>query len=85
MPMGLKNAPAIFQRMMDFILGAVEFADPYIDDIIIGSDGDTWEELIDNHYKDVMAVLNFWRQKTSWFPPRKSKCSWVRLNFVDMS
>ena len=49
MPMGLKNAPAIFQRIMEYVLRDFPFADPYINDIIIGSDGETEEELIKNH------------------------------------
>ena len=57
LPMGMKNAPAIFQRIMDYILKDLEFADPYIDDVIIGSTGDTEEELLENHARDVEAVL----------------------------
>ena len=36
MPFGLKNAPAIFQRCMEVVLGSCDsFAAPYIDDIIV--------------------------------------------------
>ena len=37
MPFGLKNAPAVFQKVMDSILGNVTFARCYIDDVIIAS------------------------------------------------
>jgi hypothetical protein len=37
LPMGLKNAPSIFQRVMDWIFKDFPNVDPYIDDIIIGS------------------------------------------------
>ena len=57
LPMGMKNAPAIFQRVMDYILRDIPNADPYIDDVIIGSTGDTMVELIENHFKDVDRVL----------------------------
>ena len=36
LPMGLKNAPAIFQRVMDWAFEGMYNVDPYIDDIIIG-------------------------------------------------
>ena len=63
MPMGLKNAPAIFQRIMDYILRDFDFADPYIDDVIIGSTGDTEEELLANHERDVERVLERLKEK----------------------
>ena len=37
MPFGLKNAPAVFQKVMDSILGDVKFARWYIDDVIVAS------------------------------------------------
>ena len=36
-PFGLKNAPALFQRRMDFIFGKYDFIVVYIDDIFIHS------------------------------------------------
>ena len=55
--MGLKNAPSIFQRLMDWIFADLKFVDPYIDDIIIGSTRATEEEAICNHERDVQLVL----------------------------
>ena len=55
--MGLKNGNAQFQRMMEWVLRDEEYADPYVDDIIIGSTGSTREELIRNHTRDVIRVL----------------------------
>ena len=57
MPMGLKNAPAIFQRIMEYVLRDLPFADPYIDDVIVGSTGGTIEEAIEQHKKDFITVL----------------------------
>ena len=58
LPMGIKNGPAIFQRVMDHVLQGLDCADVYIDDIIIGSSGATEEELLANHDRDVRAVLD---------------------------
>ena len=53
MPMGLKNAPATFQRLMDEVLGEFsDFCQPYIDDIIIFS------EDFDSHLEHVSKVLH---------------------------
>ena len=48
---------------MEYVLRDFPFADPYIDDIIIGSDGETEEELIENHERDVRQVLERMREK----------------------
>ena len=63
MPMGIKNGPAIFQRVMDHVLQGLDCADVYIDDIIIGSSGATEEELLGNHDRDVRAVLDRLRKE----------------------
>ena len=63
MPMGIKNGPAIFQRVMDHVLPGLDWADVYIDDIIIGSSGDTEEELLAKHDRDVRAVLDRLRKE----------------------
>ena len=57
MPMGLKNAPAIFQRVMEHVLRDLPFADAYIDDVILGNDGDTLDDAISQHKKDLLQVL----------------------------
>ena len=61
--MGIKNGPAIFQRVMDHVLQGLDCADVYIDDIIIGSSGGTEEELLANHDRDVRAVLDRLRKE----------------------
>ena len=60
-PMGAKNGNAAFQRMMKDLLGPVrDCADPFVDDIIIGSGTEdmTEDELIDAHEKDLHRVLS---------------------------
>ena len=57
-PMGIKNGCAIYQQVLDHVLQGLDGADVYIDDIIIGSSGETKEELLANHDRDVCAVLD---------------------------
>ena len=42
MPFGLKNAPSTFQRAMDWVLAPLDYAYPYLDDIIVFSP--SWKE-----------------------------------------
>ena len=55
--MVLKNAGAIFQRDMEWALRDLDGVDVYEDDVIVGSAGDTWEEVVANHEKALRAVL----------------------------
>ena len=64
-PMGLKNAPSFFQRMMEDILFSEhpelrEFVSVYIDDIIIATVGHslTEQELVHLHEKHLNIVLD---------------------------
>ena len=70
--MGLKNGGAIFQRMMEWILGKKECADPYIDDVIIGSTGFTEEEAFQNHIIDLRKVLDRLREQKMLVNPAKA-------------
>ena len=56
--MGLKNGNAIFQRVMEEVLRDLDFADPYVDDVIVGSTGNSEEELLQNHNRDLRKVLD---------------------------
>ena len=42
---------------MDNELQEFEFADPYVDNILIGSTGENMDEAIKNHEKNLRAVL----------------------------
>jgi hypothetical protein len=69
--MGLKNAGAQFQRMMEWVLKDLDCADPYIDDIIIGTRGSDEDELIAKHEKDVRSVLETLALNKIYVDPRK--------------
>ena len=65
MPMGLKNAPSFFQRMMEDVLfkahpGLRAFVSVYRDGIIIATEGEvlTEEELVALHEKQLNQVMD---------------------------
>ena len=62
MPMGVKNGNAAFQRMMEWVLKDLPNATPFVDDVIIASGGDTIEEAIENHRKDLEDVMKTFRE-----------------------
>jgi hypothetical protein len=70
--MVLKNGNAMSQRMMSWVLQDLENADPYDDDIIIGSTGGSWKEVIANHERDVRAVLNTLKRNELIEDPKKA-------------
>lgn len=66
MPFGLKNAPALFQRLMDAVLDGMERADAYIDDVVVASE--TWEQ----NLEDLKETFDRIRQ--SGLSIKRSKC-----------
>lgn len=78
MPFGLKNAPATFQRVMDFILGDLIGSTclVYLDDIIIFSTS------LQNHLTDIRQV--FERLRSANFKLQVSKSDFLRreVNFL---
>ena len=52
MPFGLKNAPAVFQKVMDNVLANFKFCRCYIDDVIIGSNS------IEEHCRHLAMILD---------------------------
>ena len=69
--MGLKNGNAIFQRVMEDVLRPFDFADAYVDDVIIGSTGETHEDVLTNHDKALRRVLNALKETSLVADPRK--------------
>ena len=67
MPLGLKGAPATFQRLVYRVIRNLEsVCEAYIDDLIIFSK--SWEE----HVSHIRAVLE--RLKGAWLTAKLSKC-----------
>jgi hypothetical protein len=79
--MGLKNGNAMFQRMMEWVLKDHPTADPYVDDIIIGSQGSTEAELMRNHERDVRAVLHTLKVAKLVVDPQKAKLFMREVEF----
>ena len=71
LPMGISNAPDIFQSIMSELLGDMDFVRVYIDDILIISDGT---------FEDHMAKLNqvLTRIETKGFRANVRKCFFAR-------
>ena len=77
MPFGLRNGPAVFQRLMDKLLHAdLSFSRVYIDDIVVFSS--TWEE----HCGHLAVILG--RLKEAGLTANLKKCQWgqVRCEFL---
>ena len=77
MPFGLRNGPAVFQRLMDNLLhDDLDFSRVYIDDIVVFST--TW----DQHCKHLGMVLE--RLKRAGLTANVTKCQWgqVRCEFL---
>ena len=71
MPFGLRNGPAVFQRLMDSILHRdKEYSQVYIDDIAVFST--TWEE----HCHHIGVVLS--RLQEAGLTANVSKCQWAQ-------
>ncbi|KAG1125403.1 hypothetical protein G6F38_013826 [Rhizopus arrhizus] len=70
MPFGLTNAPATFARFMNKVLGHVEHAIVYLDDVLIYSK--TREEHV-QHVDAVLSILYQWNLKVN-----TKKCSFFK-------
>ena len=62
MPMVIRNGNAQFQRMMEWVLRDLPFADVYVNDVIIGSTGTTEQEMLASHARHVEQVLELFAQ-----------------------
>ena len=79
--MGLKNAGAIFQRMMEWILKGLDGVDVYIDDVIVGSTGSTLEECLANHERDLRTVMDRLQEHDMHVDPAKARLFMQEVEF----
>ena len=64
MPMGVKNGDTAFQHLLDDIMkDCRNFTRPFVDDIIVSSGGDTYEEGMQKHVKHLRLELQRLREK----------------------
>jgi hypothetical protein len=79
---GMRNAPATFQSMIDFIFrdqlakGNVFI---YMDDILIATNG-TWED----HYKEVIKVLEVLQKNNLYLKPEKCDFHKTEVEYLGM-
>ena len=71
--MGLKSDVPIFQRVIEYCLKEVaDIADPYVDDIIIGTD---WQGSEDPPWNSMMLMsggCSMNSKNTGWWPTEKN-------------
>ena len=79
--MGLKNSGPAFQRVMDYVLRDIDCADPYIDDVIVGSTGGTEEEMLLNHAADLKKVLETLQKEQIVVDPHKAQLFMKEVEF----
>ena len=62
LPMGVKNGPSMFQRMISWVLRDVPSAVVYVDDVLSGTPVREPGCLLRDHYRDVRDVLEAFRR-----------------------
>ena len=75
-PFGLKNAPPIFQRMMDRVLAGLPFARCYIDDIVV------WSSSFSEHLKHLEIDFNRVRDVGLKVHPGKCLFGAAKIDFL---
>ena len=76
MPFGVKNAPAVFQELMQSILGPYKkYATAYMDDIVVFSD--SWE----NHLEHIDTILTALAQAGLTANPKKYRWGGKTIEF----
>ena len=93
LPMGLKNAQSLFQKMMETILfqkhkslDLQEFCSIYIDDLLIATPlGKNFDECLKLHKNKFEKFSKSFDKRSSCVDPRRAKCFSRVWNFVALS
>ena len=81
--MGLKNASQQFQQMMEDRLSSVrDCADPFIDDIIVGTRVEPGQDLLEAHDHDLRRVMEVLKTNCFICDPRKCHFFVDEVEFV---
>ena len=78
---GLKNGPQIFQRVVDYVLQGADCADPYFDDIIVGSEGVTMADAIRQNEVNLRRTLDLLAMGKMVCDPLKCKLFQLQVEF----
>jgi hypothetical protein len=78
MPMGLKNSPATFQRMMDTVLSGLQwrFALAYMDDVLV------YSETPEEHFQHLTQVLSRLAESGLTIKPKKTFAFATSLKYL---
>ena len=76
MPFGLCNAPATFQRLVQKVLGGLDFCNVYIDDTIVFSDS------VEEHIKHLEQVFSRLKRVGLKLHPNKCKIAYPEVQFL---
>ena len=79
--MGLKNGGAIFQRMMEWVVKGIEGVNVYMDDVIVGTMGGSWDEVLARHAELLRVVLQRLAEVELRVDPRKAKMFMEEIEF----
>jgi hypothetical protein len=58
MPFGISSAPEEFQRLVYDVIGDMDGVETIADDLLVYGSGDSYEEAVVNHNKDLIALLD---------------------------
>ena len=71
LPFGVKTAPKEYQRRIHESLWNLSGIEDIVDDILCVGEGDTYESAVQNHDKNLIALLEHCREKNIKLNPKK--------------
>ena len=71
LPFGIKTAPEVYQRRIHESLQGLSGIEDIVDDILCVGEGDTYESAVEDHDKNLIALLERCREKNIKLNPKK--------------